>query len=286
MKRYISLLLLALVLMCSCSGFEDDNTSEPPKTSQTPTPLPPPQDIPTTPGGLQNILNAHVNKQLEDLPVKPYWYYDIVAIPRGQCHTGNQPGFRLEGYLLYTEAEHVTMIDEDHVCVIGKFARDGEQPFYAYRTFKKYAYKDKPLELWIYDKTREVYYLTNSLSYKDFSDAFEVGDTMETAIAVAPGLAFDIDQRYDYKYTYGAPKPEIPTQVCHQLLEDGVLILRFEANCTTDEWDAQGKPNSALICTDMEFYPNGTAATVDGIELTILTAPANKRPPLPQDTAD
>ena len=172
------------------------------------------------------------------------------------------------------------MIDDDHLYVVHRVLWKDENEVYVYRRFDRYVNTVAESESWRYKETCEVYYLTNSLSYGEFANAFSVGDTMEQAIAASPGLAYDLDNRYDR--VFGSyERPEFPSQTCHLLLEDGVAILRFEANCTTDEWEAQGKPNSALICTEMEFYPNGTAATVDGIVLSVLTCPADKRPALP-----
>ena len=297
--RQILLLALALVCVLSSCNVSTSNTTSTTQADTTqnippkePTPFPSYEDFDDSVGGLKRILESHGNTPLESLTENDFGFYHSQVAPRGKKPENVRVYNDLRWHLLLFGIENITMVDDNHVYVIYKLADeremyvdDSEKSVYMYRMFVKETYvgdlSGETIEYWDSDETCEVYYFTNALSSVEFARRFDVGDTMEQAIAVAPWLEFDIDNRYDCQ-NYCAPKPEVPTQTCFQLLEDGVLVLRFEANCTTDEWEAQGKPNSALICTDMEFYPNGTPATVDGIELTVLTAPANKRPPLPK----
>ncbi|MBQ8310336.1 MAG: hypothetical protein IJX80_04905, partial [Clostridia bacterium] len=61
-------------------------------------------------------------------------------------------------------------------------------------------------------------------------------------------------------------------------LEDGVLHLTFRCE-NYSEVSAREDIRSLFLATDIQFYPNGTDAEINGQELSILKA--TNRPPLP-----
>ena len=290
MKHLKALILLIALILPFC--FAACDTEEPTTTTPAPTPPSGPTEFPTADElrameNIYSVLQAHVSPPIEDLTAHDYeYFYNYLSVPRGTEHTNmSMEVCNLGKYMAFNDGvEYLTMTADNRFCLVYKYVTDNEENVWIYRVFENVT-STGHFNSWFTTSSCEVYYLTNSLSYNEFSNAFTVGRTMEQAIAVSPGLAYDLDNRYDRPHRmYGLPdpeRPEFPSQTCHLLLEDGVAILRFEATCTTDEWEAQGKPNSELICTEMEFYLNGTAVTVDGIVLSVLTCPADKRPALP-----
>ena len=287
-KKIISILLLLSSVLTLCACNQGASTTE--KATTTPAPTPPkPTPFPVMDsayfdiGGVAQILKNHVNPSIEELVPYSFQLFNDCYPPRGKEPIRiSAQTHELTFMNLWCPIEYIGTTNDDTVYVIYKLTDDiTNECVYTYRFFQRNFWESRNKEYWEHSERCEVYYLTDALSYNDFAAGFSVGNTLEDAISISAGLKYDIDGRYDYSALY-YDRPEIPTQTCFQLLEDGVLVLRFEANCTTDKWEAAGKPNSALICTAMEFYPNGTPATVDGIELTVLTAPADKRPPLPK----
>ena len=156
--------------------------------------------------------------------------------------------------------EYITLTDSDHACAIFKIehATTGEYA-YLYQMYKQQVYESgSGIHHQMYEQyllINEAYWGTNGLKYSDCS-VLKPGDSMETVRDLIPHIGWSIGM-------LTGVNPEN-----YFLLEDGVLYIKL-GNIDYSDYFVE----------EIQFYPNGTDAEINGQELSILKA--EKRPPLP-----
>jgi len=157
--------------------------------------------------------------------------------------------------------EHITVTDSDHACAIFKIehATTGEYAYF-YQIYKQRVYDKKTnIEYRMYEKylrTNESYWGTNGLKYSDFSE-LKSGDSLEKLKTLVPHIGWELGSAYGSINTAN-----------YLLLEDGVLYIEL-GNIDYSDY----------FMEEIQFYPNGTDAEINGQPLSILKA--TNRPPLP-----
>ena len=222
-------------------------------------------------GWLEQTIPLYKNPGLEEIEVlekTKYWYFGIPFDKQRQVPITSL-GITTQDVNKIFRIQHITMLDENHVCVIYKVVRDN-QTKYVYRVFERVLHEDENIEIWY--TTYEGYYLTKSLKYSSFSN-FKIGDSLETLNAIEPACWIDD------VWSYGGEDDENALYISFPLLlEDGVLHLTFRCE-NYQEVAKQDDIKSLFLATDIQFYPNGTDAEINGQTLSILKA--ENRPPLP-----
>ena len=305
-KKTVSVLLLTVLLLTACANPNptlDNETTLAPETNESTAPSDnettpqqesesdtteqiPPEDLLTEfpqmeywNGWLVQTISKYKNPALKDIePLEGYRYYGFSTPFSGYQAPNQYPGLdaTMSEYYKEYRIQHITLLDENHVCVIYKILCDNQEK-YMYRVFEKKVHPGDPdkynnceQEYWY--TTFENYYLTKTLKHSDFSD-FKVGDSLETLNAIEPACWIDDVWSYGMEDDEGALYISFPL-----LLEDGALHLTFRCENYKDV-AKQENIKSLFLATDIQFYPNGTDAEINGQPLSILKAP--NRPPLP-----
>ena len=319
MKKILTLLLLATLLLTACNtpappiddatttastGEESttpaDNETTTPEDIETTTPqesesdttaqIPPEELLTEFPkidkmetwnGWLAKTISKYKNPALKDIePLEGYDYFWFPKAFSGYMGPNEILGVNIgqqEVNYKY-RIQHITLLDENHVCVIYKILRDNQEK-YMYRVFEKEVlpgnfdkYGGYEQEYW--HTSFEAYYVTKSLKYSDFS-SFKVGDTLEKLTTIEPACWIDD------VWSYGVENDEGAAYWSYALLlEDGVLHITLRCE-NFQEVKTREDIKSLFLATDIQFYPNGTDAEINGQPLSILKA--TNRPPLPSE---
>ncbi|MBQ8310248.1 MAG: hypothetical protein IJX80_04445 [Clostridia bacterium] len=241
---------------------EEESTKPQESESDTTEPIPPKDLLTVFPDvprdcswdWIEKIVMEYSNKNLNEItPINRLKIMGIFADPFGYFQQGGEP-IRLYSIqqVLNLPIENITITDESHLCIAYKLY-DAEhvpdQYFYFYQIF------ETP-DCSVIETTIESYFASNSLQYAEFSD-FQIGDTLEELKQIVPQIHL----------MWNGCEEGVPL-----LLEDGVLVVGFEAQLNEDN-------TTTRIANYIQFYPNGTDAEINGQKLSILKA--TNRPPLP-----
>lgn len=297
MKKLLTLFLLATLLLTACAspnppidnGTDEttvastDAESTTPEENETTTP----EDIKTTaPQESESDTTAQIppEKLLVEFPEVPErcsWSWIINTVSRFQNKSLDNlsssdykiigwklpnpfseffPGDAMAPTLYRTQSsefiglpiENITITDNMHICIAYKLLNsDTNQSVYYYQIYERSA---ETLNVFV---THEAYIATQSLRYSDFSE-LQIGDRIEKAALIEPQMGWKWYNSINLFYPL--------------LLEDGVLEILFDNQ--SDDFE-----NPVWVISNIQFYPNGSDAEINGQKLSILKA--ENRPLLP-----
>jgi hypothetical protein len=301
MKKLLTLLLLATLLLTACNTPAapiDSETTETIKTIAPPTGVESttpedketttPEDVEsTTPQESESDTTEQIPPkdlltEFPEVPERCSWSWILDTVSRFQnksldelssCDyinigwklpnpfSGGFPGDAMAPTLYRTQVpeginlpiENITITDNNmRLCIVYKLLNsDTNQSVYYYQIYER---GDTTSNIYV---TQEAYIATQSLRYSDFSE-LKIGDPIEKAALIEPQIGW---------MWYNSYKPYNTI-----LLEDGVLEISFDNQSDDAE-------NPVWVVSNIQFYPNGTDAEINGQKLSILKA--ENRPPLP-----
>jgi len=285
-KKTVSVLLLTVLLLTACANPNstlDNETTLAPETNESTAPSEnettpqqesesdttdqnQPEDLltvfPEVPercswSWIKETVSRFQNQSLDNLSSSDY---KIIGWKMPNPFSEFFPGDAMAPTLYRTQSseiiglpiENITITDNMHLCIVYKLLNsDTNQFVYYYQIYERRA---ESLNVFV---TQEAYIATQSLRYRDFSE-LQIGDPIEKATLVEPLMGWRWYNSFNLYYTL--------------LLEDGVLEILFD-NQSDDSADP------IWVISNINFYPNGTDAEINGQPLSILKA--ENRPPLP-----
>ena len=216
-------------------------------------------------GALMNSFEQQYNLAKSELSVRDYerFYWDVGG--RFMQLNLNSEAPTLWAFNQRHPVELVKKIDDEHICVVYKLARDDLREVFAYVVFEKWTSTfddceemDPADEYELWHKTGEFYFITEELTSDDFSGLC-IGDSA--------AIVNEIDQSVSFETVYSRGFVETKTWCfeSYRLLKDGILIIAFEAPHA--EGTVGYPPLDEFKITSIVFYPFGDDTMPDKISI-------------------
>ncbi len=222
-------------------------------------------------GTLVSEFELNKNVPLEELTVYDSFKFIFYYGARNMIVNAGSDLFTLGQFNSVFPIEHIKFIDNDTICVIYKLENEIKAITYAYVLFgRKVEYiipseksninrEEGWYECW--EKTGEIYFVSNVLAEKDYSKV-TTGELVSKLAEIDSGVLFE-----DRFVVHG--NNDNPSFLSYRLLTDGIMVIYAES---PDGYDAsEHLPElSEYTIVSKTFYPFGSIEYPEEISLPKL----------------
>ena len=209
---------------------------------------------------LPNHAEEYLNVPINELSKCSFKQHEIVLYPRDP-QTIYLANVDICAYTKKFPVEYLKVLDDNCICVCTKLEKEKGEWTYAYIVF------NRTEKSWGF--CGEYYFITNALSYKDYSN-IKIGDSLTEVYEMDVATLFDIRPREVNPHM--SSNPHLYGEYYSvRLLTDGILIYQFRCDVPGQMGDdPEALLPSSYIITDITFYEYGNADTSgEKIPLTI-----------------